>query len=57
MNWTARGTDQGSEVTPVDDVIGHEEGDDCPCLPRVEHIPTVEGDRWMVVHNAWDGRQ
>jgi hypothetical protein len=41
------------EVMPIDDVIGHEDGDDCPCLPVVEYV----NGGWMHSHNAWDGRE
>lgn len=55
--WLASPTDQGSEVAPVNDIVGHEAGEECPCIPGVEFIPSDDGDRWMVIHNAWDGRE
>lgn len=40
------------QVTPRDDLLGHEP-EDCPCLPQT--LPTDGG--FIVVHNAWDGRE
>lgn len=56
--WAAFRTDQGSEVIPIDDVVGHEVGEDCACMPAVELLKADDGsDRWMVTHEAWDGRE
>ena len=44
---------------PVNDLLEHDvESDDCPCLPNVEPVETEDGGvNWLVVHNAWDGRE
>lgn len=55
--WLVAPTDTGSEVTPLDDVVGHTPGDDCACLPYVEFVPGDGSSGWMVVHHAWDGRE
>jgi hypothetical protein len=42
---------------PVNDLLAHED-DDCPCLPVVKPVPRQDGSMgWLVVHNAWDGRE
>jgi hypothetical protein len=58
-DWVVYRTDGGSEVVPVADSLGHEPGDTCACLPNTEYLgkATDGGDAWMVVHNAWDGRE
>lgn len=44
-------------VMPIDDVLLHEDTDDCPCLPVTEPVPGRDGSiDWMVSHHAWDGR-
>ena len=44
-------------VEPVADLLAHEDGDDCACLPYVEPVPRDDGSMgWLVTHNAWDGR-
>jgi hypothetical protein len=55
--WLAQNTDHGTEVLPVNDLITHD-GDDCVCIPTVEHVPrTRGGDSWLVVHHSLDGRE
>lgn len=44
-------------VTPVDDLLAHEDSEDCPCLPFIEPIETDEGVDYLITHNAWDGRE
>lgn len=40
-------------VLPENDLKDHiEEGSSCPCNPRVE----VSGESFIVIHNAYDGR-
>lgn len=45
-------------IMPIDDLLEHEY-EDCSCLPVTK--PVEEDDEgsigWMVVHNAWDGRE
>lgn len=44
-------------VLPIGDLIEHEgAGDDCVCGPAVEHVPG-DGDSWIIVHHALDGRE
>lgn len=58
-DWIAYWTDTGAELVPVADARGHESGDNCPCLPNTEHIGKADdgSDAWLIVHNAWDGRE
>ncbi|MEU7170329.1 hypothetical protein ABZ949_02410 [Micromonospora tulbaghiae] len=46
-------------VLPVGDLVAHEqEGDDCPCGPRVEPVPADNGSiGWLVTHHSLDGRE
>lgn len=45
----------GSEVhiIPPADLIDHDPNDACACQPHI--VP--EDDGFLVVHNAWDGRE
>lgn len=45
-----------AHVTPIDDLVEHELTDECPCGPADELVQRVDGDRWIVVHQALDGR-
>lgn len=43
---------------PVNDAIRHDtDGNDCPCGPTIEHIPTPTGDGWHILHHSLDGRE
>ena len=45
-------------VEPIGDLIEHEDSAECPCLPTVEPVKRDDGSvGWLVVHNAWDGRE
>ena len=45
-------------VLPVEDLVEHEETEDCICGPRVEHVECSDGgDGWVVVHHSLDGRE
>lgn len=44
-------------VEPINDLIAHEDSDECACLPTTELIQTDHGDEYLIVHNAWDGRE
>jgi hypothetical protein len=46
-------------VLPIDDLIEHEdEGDQCPCGPRIEPVKADDGSvGWLISHNALDGRE
>jgi hypothetical protein len=49
---------QAVHAYPVDDVIEHVMGDDCPCGPAVE--PVFDGDGgcgWLITHHSLDGRE
>ena len=44
-------------VYPVNDQIGHEISDECPCGPDIECVMSDDGpDGWLVTHHALDGR-
>lgn len=46
-------------VTPINDLIEHEENDegDCPCGPEVQPVKREDGSiGWVYIHNALDGR-
>lgn len=45
-------------VVPVDDLLEHEIEEDCACLPETKPVERDDGSLgWVVVHNAWDGRE
>ncbi len=45
-------------VEPVGDLIEHEDSDECPCGPSVEHVARADGSSgWLVVHHSLDGRE
>jgi hypothetical protein len=46
-------------VYPTGDLIDHElDGDDCPCGPTTEPVPTDDGSMgWLIVHHSIDGRE
>ena len=45
-------------VQPVNDLIEHEDSDDCPCGPVVEPVPRDDGSMgWIVTHHSLDGRE
>lgn len=46
-----------AHVTPGGDLAEHELTEDCVCGPFDELVPSRGGDRWVVVHQALDGRQ
>jgi hypothetical protein len=49
---------QTVHTLPVGDLIAHMSAEDCPCLPTVEPVPAEDGSMgWLIVHNAWDGRE
>lgn len=47
MNWIA--CDNPPEVTPIDDLKPHQEGEGCWCKPFM--------DGEVLVHNSLDGRE
>ena len=44
---------------PVDDMFDHvEDGDRCPCGPRVEHVERDDDvTAFQIIHNSFDGRE
>ena len=40
-------------VLPINDVVEHEESEDCPCEPRIEG----DGPRFIIIHHAFDRRE
>lgn len=45
-------------VTPLLDVIAHDETDDCPCGPRTEPVTRDDGSvGWLVIHHSLDNRE
>lgn len=45
-------------VLPVNDLLDHEDGAECPCQPDVQPEQREDGSMaWLIVHNAWDGRE
>jgi hypothetical protein len=38
----------------MNDVVAHDDNEDCACLPAVEE---TDHHLWMITHNAWDGRE
>lgn len=43
-------------VVPTGDWVGHDLEEECVCGPYHEVCPTPEGDKWLVLHHALDGR-
>lgn len=57
--WASPGwalIDQGThlQIIPMNDVVAHDDNEDCACLPAVEE---TDHHLWMITHNAWDGRE
>jgi hypothetical protein len=45
-------------VVPTGDLIEHEVGDGCVCVPRLEPVPRPDGSvGWLLVHHSLDGRE
>jgi hypothetical protein len=55
--WGVEQDDIGDvHVFPINDLLAHEGDDDtCPCMPWIE-IGT-KTFKYIIVHNAWDGRE
>lgn len=44
-------------VLPVNDLVTHQEHDDCICGPNVEPVLSDDGScGWLISHHALDGR-
>ena len=52
---------RGVHVLPLNDIVPHEESQDCPCGPRVEWIDPDTGLAYpggpVIIHNSLDGRE
>lgn len=59
MSWLATATDDDTvHVLPLDDLIVHEFGEDCPCGPRVQvEQRAASCDGYLIVHHALDNRE
>jgi hypothetical protein len=45
-------------ITPVDDLIEHENNDSCACGPNPKSVKRDDGSiGWYYVHNSLDGRE
>lgn len=47
-------------VSPVNDAVEHDTSTahpDCVCGPAVQLVETEQGDGWVLVHHALDGRE
>lgn len=57
VGWVEYSDLDGSEFLPIDDLLEHERGYSCACLPQVAYREGVDGDEWATLHHAWDGRE
>lgn len=57
--WLVRSNGQGvPHVTPIGDLVDHEENDSCVCGPTVEPVERADGSvGWMSTHHSLDGRE
>lgn len=45
-------------VEPINDLIEHEDSEDCLCGPDIECVPNPNGpDGWLITHHSLDGRE
>jgi hypothetical protein len=52
--WGLERDERGDvHVFPIDDLLDHDDSDDCVCLPFIE---IQSNFKYLIVHNAWDGR-
>lgn len=51
-----RGATSTVDVLPVDDMLDHDQTNECPCGPRVERVLGGKGP-WVCVHRSFDGRE
>lgn len=53
--WGLERDDRGDvHVFPIEDLLAHEGSDDCVCVPFIKIHKTF---KYLIVHNAWDGRE
>lgn len=44
-------------VTPINDLIEHEDSEDCVCQPTPRLVTMANGaDGWVITHHSLDGR-
>jgi len=58
--WESATVDQGRHVhvLPLNDVIDHDENDDCVCGPTSEVVFRDDGSvGWLFTHHSLDGRE
>lgn len=61
-SWKAEFVNDTVNVWPLNDVIPHTFDGDCICLPRLDPVEIADdeaiiGYDFMIVHDAWDGRE
>lgn len=45
-------------VMPLNDVVEHEESEDCLCGPSIEAVFREDGSNgWLIIHHSLDGRE
>lgn len=58
MAWTLEQAGHEVHVLPLDDLIHHDETDDCACGPHAEPVPDDDGSiGWLITHHSLDGRE
>lgn len=57
--WKAVAPDQDhGHVIPLNDLVEHDETEDCICGPLVEPVEREDGSvTWLVTHHSLDGRE
>lgn len=58
--WGVYEVEDYIHVVPINDVVFHEQSEECACLPQTEPCLNNDGTvthYWLVTHGAWDGRQ
>lgn len=47
-----------AHVTPINDLIEHEDTEDCLCGPTLVPVNRADGSHgWLYVHHSLDGRE
>lgn len=47
-----------AEVVPIDDLIAHEDSEECPCGPELQPVERGDGSiGWVLSHHSLDGRE
>lgn len=55
--WVAYDGSGHVDVLPIDDLVAHEESDDCVCGPKQALLDGAPWDVWMRTHRPLDGRE